>query len=131
MERYLDLDNVNRVAENYPEWLDDKFDYPLVSAKLLGTDVNRCATNTPVAVFNAVISSLRPDTIERSLAYAMHRVGEDADLLYMSEFSRCFLQRFCDFKKVFKKLGVNNRAAAVYKAVQYGLLSLDSRSLPT
>jgi len=32
-------------------------------------------------------------------------------------------------KKVFKKLGVNNRAAAVYKAVQYGLLSLDSRSL--
>jgi len=42
MERYLDLDNIARVAEEHPDWLDDDFDYPMVSAKLLGLDVGRC-----------------------------------------------------------------------------------------
>lgn len=97
MERYLDLDNVTRVVEDYPEWLDDNFDYPLVSAKLLGTDVNRCATNTPVAVFNTIIGSLQPDTIEHSLAYAMHRVGNDADLLYCQKLSDAFCGGLRDF----------------------------------
>lgn len=80
MERYLDLDNVTRVVEEYPEWMDDNFDYHLVGARLLGADITRCTERTPEAVFNALIDALRPEPIERSLAYAMHRVGDDADL---------------------------------------------------
>ena len=92
MERYLDLDNVSRVVEEYPEWLDDEFDYPLVSAKLLGADVALCVKGTPDAVFNALIEALRPEVIERSLAYAMHRVGEDDDLLYCQN----LVNAYCD-----------------------------------
>lgn len=96
MERYLDLDNVTRVAEEYPEWLDDDFDYPLVSAKLLGADVNRCVMDTPVDVFRALTDALRPDAIEQSLAYAMHQVGEDADLLFCQNLIDAFCSEIGD-----------------------------------
>ncbi len=82
MERYLDLDNVARVAEQFPEWLDEDFDYLLTSARLLGADVRRCVDSVPSNTFNSLVDTLRPDRIERSLAYAMHRISEDADLLY-------------------------------------------------
>ncbi len=81
MERYLDLNNVARVVDEYSDWLNDDFDYPLVGAKLLGADVNQCVESTQADVFEALIDALRPNNIERSLAFCMHRVGEDPDLL--------------------------------------------------
>ena len=82
MEHYLDLDNITRVAEERLEWLDDNFDYPVVGAKLLGVDVARCARNVPAERVTALLDALQPDRPERTLAYGMHRVGEDDDLLH-------------------------------------------------
>lgn len=81
MERYLDLDNVARVAEDYTDWLDDDFDYALVGAKLLGADVIQCISNTQSDVFVTVVAALSPKKVERGLAFSMHRVGNDSDLL--------------------------------------------------
>ena len=82
MERYLDLDNIARIAEEYPDWLDDDFDYPVVGAKLLGVDVARCARNVPEERATAFIDALQPHRPERTFAFCMHRVGEDDDLLH-------------------------------------------------
>ena len=82
MERYLDLDNISRIVEEYSDWLDDDFDYPVVGAKLLGVDVARCARNVPEERVTALLDALQPDRPERTFAYCMHRVGEDDDLLH-------------------------------------------------
>lgn len=82
MERHLDLDNIERVAEEYPYWLDDDFDYPVVGAKLLGVDVARCARNVPEERVTALLHALQHDRPERTFAYYMHRVREDDDLLH-------------------------------------------------
>lgn len=82
MERYLDLDNIARVAEEHLDWLDDDFDYPMVGAKLLGLDVGQCVDRTQSAVFATLIGTLRPEKVESRLAFSMHRFAEDQDLLY-------------------------------------------------
>ena len=80
MEHYLDLDNIVRLAEERPDWLDDDFAYPIAGAKLLGVDVAQCARNVPVEHMSALHDALQPDRPERTLAFCMHRVGEDDDL---------------------------------------------------
>ncbi|ANO49981.1 hypothetical protein BA177_00980 [Woeseia oceani] len=90
MERYLDLDNIARVIEEYADWLDDDFDYPLASARLLGIDVARCAGNIPAERMTTLFESLDPGPPESSLSYAMRRVGEDDDLLYCQRLVNAF-----------------------------------------
>ena len=90
MERYLDLANVARVAEEHSDWLDDNFDYPIVSARLLGNDVGRCARNIPAPRMTPLLEALAPDQLERSLAFAMHRVGSDDDLIYCQNLVAAF-----------------------------------------
>lgn len=90
MERYLDLDNIDRVAEEYPDWLDNDFDYPLVSAKLLGTDVRRCARKISDERLTALLDALHADRPERSLAFSMHRVGANDDLLHCQRLIAAF-----------------------------------------
>lgn len=82
MEHYLDLDNMVRLAEDRPDWLGDDFDYPIVSAKLLGVDVAQCARNVPIERMSALIDALQPDRPQRTLAHYMQRVGDDDDLRY-------------------------------------------------
>lgn len=91
MERYLDLDNTARMAEEYPDWFDDDFDYRLVGAKLLAVDVARCARNIPAKRLAALIEGLNPDRPERTLAYSMHRVGEDDDLSHCEQLTAAFI----------------------------------------
>ena len=93
MERYLDLDNVTRVVEEHPEWLDDDFDYPLVGAMLLGTDVTKCVENTKPDDFKTLVEALRPNQVEHSLAFAMHRVGDDTNLLRCQQLIDAFCSK--------------------------------------
>ena len=90
MERYLDLGHMERVAEEHLEWLDDEFDYPLVGAKLLGIDVNRCANNMPGERLRALIDAVDHDQPERTLAFAMHSIGDDDDLLHCQSLVAAF-----------------------------------------
>ena len=82
MESYLDLDNMDRILEQYHNWLDDDFDYPIVGARLLGVDVAECARNVPAERVSALFDALQPDRPERSLAFCMHRRGQEDDLLH-------------------------------------------------
>ncbi|MCZ0953421.1 MAG: nucleotidyl transferase AbiEii/AbiGii toxin family protein, partial [Rhodospirillaceae bacterium] len=80
MERYLDLDNIDRVAEEHLDWLDDDFDYRIVGAKLLGVDVARCARNVPEERVTALLDALQPERPERTIAFFFYCFGEDVDL---------------------------------------------------
>ena len=101
MERYLDLDNVDRVAEEHLDWLDDDFDYPVVGAKLLGVDVAQCARNVPEERVTALLDALQPERPERTIAFGMHRVGEDDDLHHCQR----LVDAFCSTLRI--ELNVN------------------------
>ena len=80
MERYLDLDNVERVVDEFPEWLTEDFDYRIASARLLGTDLVHCISTSSLPELTELITAIYPVKPEKSLAYAMSRSGDTDDL---------------------------------------------------
>ena len=57
MPHYLDIEGVDRIADDYPEWLEGDFDYDVASATLLGIDMRRLMRNGALTRVADVLST--------------------------------------------------------------------------
>lgn len=78
---YLDIEGIERVTADFPEWLEGDFDYELSSAELLGIDIQQVMRSGVLDKVLAVVRTQLGHGFESPLVREMVGSAFDGDAL--------------------------------------------------